>query len=76
MNNSRRKRINQCIKSLEDARYKLEEALREEKLSLESTPDDEEFEDMRDGMDEIISGLDETISYLEDTLSTLNSSVF
>lgn len=71
MNNSRRKRIYQCIKSLEDAKYKLEGALAEEKLALERTPDD-----MRDGMDDIISGLEDTISSLDDGLSTLDSADF
>lgn len=72
MNNSRRKRINESIKLLEDAQSKLKTILDEEQKALSSLPDNDEYDDMRDGMDDIISGLEETLSSLDDTLSTLD----
>lgn len=76
MNNSRRKRINESIKLLEAAQTKLEIVLDEEQKALSSLPDDEEYEDMRDGMDEIISGLNDTLSSLDDALGTLEGGDF
>lgn len=76
MNNSRRKRINESIKLLEAAQTKLEIVLDEEQKALSSLPDDEEYEDMRDGMDEIISGLKDTLSSLDDALGTLEGGDF
>ena len=76
MNNSRRKRINESIKLLEDAQAQLNKALNEEQKALSSLPDDEEYDDMRDGMDDIISGLEDTLSSLDDALSTLNGADF
>lgn len=71
MNNSRRKRISESIKSLQDAKTKLEKALMEEKHALEKVPDDEKYDEMRMEMDNIISGLEDTISSLEDALNSL-----
>jgi len=76
MNNSRRKRINESIKLLEDAQAKLKKALDEEQNALSSLPEDEEYDDMRDGMDDVISSLENTLSSLDDALSTLNDSDF
>jgi exonuclease VII small subunit len=71
MNNSRRKRITESITSLKEAKSKMEQALKEEKLALEKVPNDDEYDDMRWGMDDIISGLEDTISNLEDALNSL-----
>lgn len=76
MNNSRRKRINASISELEDAKLKLENVLSEEQEALSRLPDDDEYDDMRDGMEEIISGLEDTLSSLEDVLCTLYGAVF
>ena len=59
MNNSRRKRINQSIIALTGAKDKMQKALDEEKTALARIPDDDDSEEMRDGMEEIISGLEE-----------------
>ena len=79
MNNSRRKRINNSILSIEDAKAKLELVLSEEQKALAKVPDNDEendYDDMRYGMEEIISGLEDTLSSLEDALDTLNNSDF
>ena len=69
MNNSRRKRIADSIKKLEDAQVKLKIVLDEEQKALSSLPNDEDFDDMRNGMDDVISGLEDTLSSLDDTLN-------
>ena len=76
MNNSRRKRINESISLLEDAQQKLKVVLDEEQDALSLLPDDEEYDDMRDGMDNLISELDDTITSLEEALDTLNGADF
>lgn len=76
MNNSRRKRIANSIKKLEDAQEELREVLCEEQKALSSLPDNDEYDDMRDSMDEIISGLEETLSSLDDALDTINGGDF
>ncbi len=76
MNNSRRKRINQSILALTDAKDKMQKALEEEKSAIARTPDDDEHEEMREAMDEIISNLEESISSLEDAIDTLNNADF
>ena len=76
MNNSRRKRIYASIADLEKAKANLKQALREEQQALNALPDDDEYDDMRYGMDEIISGLEDTLSSLEDSLSTLDGCNF
>jgi len=76
MNNSRRKRINESISLLEDAQQKMKVVLDEEQDALSSLHDDEEFDDMRDGMDNLISELDDTITSLEEALDTLNGADF
>ena len=76
MNNSRRKRIADCINKLEDAQEKLKKVLDDELKALVSLPDDEEYDDMRDGMDNLISELDDTITSLEEALDTLNGADF
>ena len=76
MNNSRRKKINQSITSLTKAQERMEKALEEEKAALAKVPDDDEHEDMRDAMDEIITGLEDALSSLKDALDTLNNADF
>ena len=71
MNNSRRKRISESIKLLEDSQSKLKKALDEEQKALSSLPDDDEFDDMRNGMDDVISGLEDTLSSLDDALDII-----
>ena len=76
MNNSRRKRINQSVSSLIDAKSKLQTILSEEQKALNGLPNDDEYDDMRDGMEEIISGLEDTLSSLDDTIDTLEGADF
>lgn len=76
MNNSRRKRINKSIVLLENAQTQLRNVLEEEQKALSSLPDDEEYDDMRDGMNDVISGLEDTLSSLDDALSTLDGADF
>ena len=76
MNNSRRKRISESIRLLEDAQEKLNKVLYDEKDALSKLPDDEEYDDMRDGMGDLIVELDDTISSLENALGTLNDADF
>ena len=77
MNNSRRKRINQCIAELNDAHNELSKVLEEEQKALAKVPvDDEEYDEMRDGMDEIISGLEDLLPTLQDAIDTLEDADF
>ena len=76
MNNSRRKRINQCIADLNDAHTKLAAILDEEQKALAKVPDDEEYDDMRDGMDEIVTGLDDLLPTLQEAIDTLEEADF
>lgn len=76
MNNSRRKRINQCIADLNDAHTKLTAILDEEQKALANVPDDEEYDDMRDGMDDIVTGLDDLLPTLQDAINTLECADF
>ena len=76
MNNSRRKRINQSILSLTSAQERMQKALKEEKATLDRIPDDDEHEEMRDAIDEIISNLEDAISSLSDALDTLEGADF
>lgn len=76
MNNSRRKRINQSILALTGAQQRMQKALDEEKAALARIPDDDDHEEMRDAINEIISGLDDAISSLGDALDTLNGADF
>ena len=76
MNNSRRKRIYQCIANLNDAHNELSKVLNEEQKALANVPDDDEYDEMRDGMDEIISGLDDLLPTLQDAIDTLEGADF
>ena len=76
MNNSRRKKINQSILSLTGAQERMQKALDEERAALARVPEDDEYEEMRDAMDEIITGLEDALSSLGDALDTLNSADF
>lgn len=76
MNNSRRKKINQSILSLTGAQERMQNAMEEEKSALAGVPDDDEHEEMRDAMDEIITGLEDALSSLGDALDTLNGADF
>ena len=76
MNNSRRKRIYQCIEDLNDAHKELSKVLEEEQKALAKVPDDDEYDEMRDGMDEIITGLDDLLPTLQDAIDTLEDADF
>ncbi|MBR5394789.1 MAG: hypothetical protein IK144_06855 [Bacteroidaceae bacterium] len=76
MNNSRRKRISRCIADLNDAHTQLTAILEEEQKALVNVPDDEEYDDMRDGMDEIVTGLDDLIPTLQEAIETLEEADF
>jgi len=76
MNNSRRKRISQCIADLNDAHTQLSAILNEEQKALANVPDDEEYDEMRDGMDEIVTGLEDLLPTLQDAIDTLEGADF
>lgn len=76
MNNSRRKRIKQSIIALTSAKDKMQKALDEEKSALARTPNDDDHDEMREAMDEIISNLEESLSSLKDAIDTLNNADF
>ena len=76
MNNSRRKRISRCITDLNDAHTQLSAILEEEQKALANVPDDEEYDEMRDGMDEIVSELEDLLPTLQDAIDTLEDSDF
>lgn len=76
MNNSKRKRIYQCISYLNDAHNELSKVLNEEQKALANVPDDDEYDEMRDGMGEIISGLDDLLPTLQDAIDTLENADF
>jgi len=76
MNNSRRKRIYDSLADLNMSKDKLELALYEERQALDRLSDDEEYDNMRDGMEEIISGLEDTLTNLEDAINTLEGAYF
>ena len=76
MNNSRRKRISKCIADLNDAYTQLSAILDEEQKALANVPDDEECDEMRDGMEEIIDGLEELLPTLQDAIDTLEGADF
>lgn len=76
MNNSRRKRISRCIADLNDAHTQLSEILDEEIKALANVPDDEEYDEMRGGMDEIVDGLEELLPTLQDAIDVLEGADF
>ena len=76
MNNSRRKRISKCIADLNDAYAQLTAILDEEQNALAKIPDDEEYDEMRDGMDEIVDGLEDLLPTLQDAIDTLEDADF
>lgn len=76
MNNSRRKRIYQCIADLNDANTQLSAILKEEQKALANVPDGDEYDEMRDGMDEIVSGLEDLLPTLQDAIDTLEDADF
>ena len=54
----------------------MQKTLAEEKAALARVLEDDEYEEMRDAMDEIITGLEDALSSLGDALDTLNSADF
>lgn len=76
MNKSRRKRITDSLSSLQTSRELLNTALEEEKLALSKVPDDDDNEEKRDAMDEIISGLEDAISSLDEAIEALEGTDF
>lgn len=76
MNNSRRKTIARSLAALQKAHEKLQAALEEEKKALQNIPDDDDHEDQRDAIDELIGNLEEGISTLGDAIESLDSADF
>lgn len=76
MNNARRKTIARSLATLQDAHAKLQAALEEEKKALKNIPDDDDHEDQRDAIDELIGNLEEGISTLGDAIDNLESADF
>lgn len=76
MNNSRRKTIARSLVTIRDAHIKLQAALEEEKKALKNIPDEEDHEDQRDAIDELIGNLEEGISTLGDAIDNLESTDF
>ena len=76
MNKSRRKRIAESLSSLQSSRELINTALEEEKLALSKVPDDDDNEEKRDAMDEIISGLEDALSSLDEAIEALEGTDF
>lgn len=76
MNKSRRKRINESLNRLTYSQDAIKIALEEEKQALSKVPDDDDNEDRRDAMEEIISNLEDVLSSLDDAISTLENADF
>ena len=76
MNNSRRKRISRCIADLNDAHTQLSAILDEEQKALDNIPDDEEYDEMRNRMEEIVDGLEDLLPTLQDAIDTLEGADF
>lgn len=76
MNNARRKTIASSLGELETVLPILKQALEAEKKAYEQIPDDEDNEERKDAVDELIDNLDSAISSLEDAINTLESADF
>ena len=76
MNKSRRKRINDSLDKLLSSRGQLQIALEEEKIALSNVPDDDDNEEKRDAMDDIITGLEDAISSLNEAIDVLSGADF
>lgn len=61
---------------LKGAQVRMQKALTEEKAALSRIPDDDDHEEMRDAIDEIISNLEDAISSLDDAIGTLDGADF
>lgn len=76
MNKSRRKRIADSLSILQSSREQIKNAIEEEKLALSKVPDDDDNEEKRDAMDEIISGLEDALSSLDEAIEALEGADF
>ena len=76
MNKSRRKTIANSMSQLQTVLPILKKALEAEKEAYNQIPDDEENEDRKDAVDELIDNLDSAISSLEDAINTLEGTDF
>ena len=76
MNKSRRKRIADSLSILRTSREQINTALEEEKLALSKVPDEDDNEEKRDAMDEIISGLEDALSSLDEAIEALEGTDF
>lgn len=74
MNNQRRKRISQSIKTLHEAQDKLAKIIEEQKAKIEAASDNED--EVIDALGEIVENLEETVSGIDEALSTLEGSDF
>ena len=74
MNNQRRKRISQSIKTLQKAKEELVGIIEKEKVQIKATPESEE--DLSNALEEIVENLEETVSNLEEALDTLGGADF
>ena len=54
----------------------MEDALKDEKAALNRLPENEEYVESRNAIEDIISGLEEAISSLGEALDTLNEADF
>lgn len=76
MNKARRKTIANILGQLETVLPILKKALEAEKEAYKQIPDDEENEERKDAVDELIDNLDSAISSLEDAINTLSDTDF
>lgn len=76
MNKSRRIRIADSLSTLQASRERIKTALEEEKHALSKVPDDDDNEEKRDAMDEIIFNLEDVLSSLDEAIDTLESADF
>lgn len=74
MNNQRRKRISQSIKTLHEAQNKLTAIIDEQKAKIEASSENEG--ELIDALEEIVENLEETVSSVDEALNTLESSDF
>lgn len=76
MNNARRKTISKSLDTLKSVLPILKKALDAETAALTQIPDDDDNEDRRDAVKDVVENLENAISSLEDAINTLDSSDF
>ena len=76
MNNARRKQIAKSLAALHDAREILKAIFDKEKAASRLIPDDEDHENIIDGLDDYFDNLEEATSCLDEAINSLESTDF